>query len=105
MVSDDTDATVFDRLRERSLAHAYLWAAAETGRIVSASVMFCGPWVILVFLVFDAAQQSISELMKLLTEWQVYVFLIVVAGVSFAGWRLCERITRRILRVLEDGQV
>jgi hypothetical protein len=96
------DATIYERLRERSPIRARLWAIAETSRLIFATLALCGPWIILVHIAFDALRQSVDELLQLLSEWQPYAFTLGVAAVSFLFWQTAGWIARRLARIVEE---
>lgn len=100
----ETDATVYTRLRERSVALAWVWALAEYGRIVFGITTFCGPGVVLVVLVFEASEQSLGHLARLFAAWQLYAAMFAAGAFPCATWQLAQRITRWIGRVLPENQ-
>lgn len=100
----ETNATIYMRLRERSVALARLWALAEFCRIGFVTATFCWPWVALVYLVFEASEQSLGHVARLFIAWQLYAAMLVPAVAYCAFWQLAARVTRRIERVLPEPQ-
>lgn len=102
MADSETEATVYARLRRRSILLAWLWASSECCRLVFASTTLLSPWVILVFTVFEAAKQSIGHVFRLLGEWRLYAFILTASAISFVLWRLAERGSQKLLQFLGD---
>ena len=97
-----TESAVYERLRRRSVFLAWSWAFSECCRLTFAAVTFLGPGVVLVFTVFAEGQRSAGHAFRVLGEWRLYAFVLVGSGLSFCLWRLAERGSRRLLRVLGD---
>ena len=102
MADSDTEATVYERLRRRSILLAWLWASSEFSRLVFASLTLLGPWVVFIFIVFEEAKRSIGHVLRLLGEWRLYAFILTVSAISFVLWRLADWGSQKLLQLLDD---
>ena len=102
MAEFDKEATVYVRLRRRSMLLALLWTTSEFCRLVFASTTFLSPWVLFVFVVAEEAKRSIGHVFHLLGEWQFYVFILTVSFFSFVLWQLAEWGSQKLLQFLDN---
>lgn len=102
MDDPDAGATLYQQLRRRGVLLAWLWLATEGCRLVSASATLLFPWFVLVFLGFEAVRRPSGQVVRLFGEWRLYAFAFGVSALSFTLWRLSERGSRRLLRILRD---
>jgi len=96
----DRELPVYEQLRRRSILLAWSWAFCECCRLTFAAVTVLGPCVILVFTVSAEAQRSAGHAFRMFGEWRLYAFLLFAGGLSFCLWKLAERGSRRLLRIL-----
>lgn len=96
------DLRIYRLVKRRSPFWAIVWVVAEACRLIFASALFLAPPLVVINIVFSLAQTSWRDALRVLTEWQLYAFLIVISAVNFTLWQMAEYVTSKALCLLGD---